>query len=373
MKTLAGIFAPIGTPFREDEEIDFPALEGNMEAYARSGILGYLALGSNGENKSLTEDEKLAVLRTIVAGRAPRPGGDRRRHLRGAARHGALLRGRRRDRAPISACCCRPSYFRKQMTDDVLFRYFATAADRSPIPLLVYNAPGFCGVAVSPGLVGRLGRAPQHRRHEGQRQLGHRVVPRLRERRLPRAGRVGELPLPGDDGAGPSAARCRWPTPSPRSPRAVPSRRGARRGRAGPAFQERCRRLNEAIAGRTACPGVKAAMTLAGLRGGFPRRPLLPLTPLRWPSLRDALVARGGSRWVSDILGRRRGHQPLQAGGLRARPGADAARSCVPYDVNVYDRGLRRHRAREVVAGSPAGSAPRLPSTSPASGSSRCR
>ena len=34
VKTLAGIFAPIGTPFREDEEIDFAALEDNMGVYA---------------------------------------------------------------------------------------------------------------------------------------------------------------------------------------------------------------------------------------------------------------------------------------------------------------------------------------------------
>ena len=53
-----------------------------------------------------------------------------------------------------------PGYFRKQMTDEVLYRYFSTLADRSPIPLLIYNAPGFCGVTVSPALVGRLAQHP---------------------------------------------------------------------------------------------------------------------------------------------------------------------------------------------------------------------
>jgi len=38
-----------------------------------------------------------------------------------------------------------PSYFRKQMTDEVLFRYFTTTADGSPIPLLAYNAPAVGG------------------------------------------------------------------------------------------------------------------------------------------------------------------------------------------------------------------------------------
>ena len=39
-----------------------------------------------------------------------------------------------------------PGYFRKQMTDDVLFRYFSSIADGAAIPLLLYNAPGFCGI-----------------------------------------------------------------------------------------------------------------------------------------------------------------------------------------------------------------------------------
>ena len=61
-----------------------------------------------------------------------------------------------RDAADLGADCglaLSPGYFRKQMTDDVLCRYFSTLADGSPIPLLLYNAPAFCGVTLSPALV----------------------------------------------------------------------------------------------------------------------------------------------------------------------------------------------------------------------------
>src|SRR5512140_3699167 len=63
---MAGVFVPISTPFTATEEVDFDALVFNVERYAASGVLGYLALGSNGENRSLTEEEKLRVLETIV-------------------------------------------------------------------------------------------------------------------------------------------------------------------------------------------------------------------------------------------------------------------------------------------------------------------
>ena len=62
---LMGVFAPITTPFTADGTVDYSGLEHNVRAYAKSGLKGFLALGSNGENKSLTNEEKLKVLEII--------------------------------------------------------------------------------------------------------------------------------------------------------------------------------------------------------------------------------------------------------------------------------------------------------------------
>ena len=66
LEKMAGVFVPISTPFADDEAVDYDALIFNLGRYAQSGVLGYLALGSNGENRSLTEEEKIRVLSTIV-------------------------------------------------------------------------------------------------------------------------------------------------------------------------------------------------------------------------------------------------------------------------------------------------------------------
>jgi dihydrodipicolinate synthase/N-acetylneuraminate lyase len=67
----------------------------------------------------------------------------------------------------------------------------------------------------------------------------------------------------------------------------------ARDERRGLPLQERVTRINQAIAGPYGPPGVKAAMTLAGYKGGIPRRPLQPLTAPQVEELRAVLEAEG--------------------------------------------------------------------------------
>ena len=61
----------------------------------------------------------------------------------------------------------------------------------------------------------------------------------------------------------------------------------------GVPLQNRVSRINAAISGAYGVAGVKAAMTLAGFRGGIPRRPLLPLDPGQVAGLKALLAAEG--------------------------------------------------------------------------------
>ena len=68
-----------------------------------------------------------------------------------------------------------PSFFKAQMTR----RRASSAttrevADASPVPVLLYNVTMFTGVTLQVEAVARLGRAPEHRRHEG---IGQRHRP----------------------------------------------------------------------------------------------------------------------------------------------------------------------------------------------------
>ncbi|HAX17497.1 MAG TPA: dihydrodipicolinate synthase family protein, partial [Actinobacteria bacterium] len=63
---LSGVFIPAITSFAVDEEVQYDKLEENIRNYNKTSIRGYLALGSNGENKSLTFGEKLKILEVFI-------------------------------------------------------------------------------------------------------------------------------------------------------------------------------------------------------------------------------------------------------------------------------------------------------------------
>lgn len=288
---LAGVFAPISTPFAPDEEVDYEALRSNLEFYARSGILGHLALGSNGENKSLTEEEKLRVLETILEHKAPHQvvmagatydaQRDTERFFRQAAALGADF-----------GLVLSPGYFRKQMTEEVLYRYFSTVADASPIPILLYNAPGFCGIALSPALVARLAGHPNI---VGMKDSAPSGIENFRASESDGfhvlAGSANFLfpaMMRGSIGGTVSLANS-FPHLAVELFRCGEARDEAR----GAPLQERIKRINETIAGVFGPAGVKAAMNLAGLKGGIPRRPLLPLTAEQQEEIRRFLLQEG--------------------------------------------------------------------------------
>lgn len=288
---LSGIFLPISTPFSMDEEVDWEGLKYNLDFYARTDIRGYLALGSNGENKSLTEEEKIRVLdavvrykgkgKIVIAGATYEAQRDSERFFRQATDLGADF-----------GLLLSPSYFRKEMTEDVLFRYFTGVANTSRIPILIYNAPGFCGVTLSPELVRRLA---EHPNIVGMKDSAHSGIENFlkvaSDSFLVLAGSVNFLfpaMMKGSPGGTVSLGN-----PFPHITMEL-FYCGVRRDEIeGTELQEKCSRLNNAISRRYGVPGVKAAMNLAGLKGGIPRRPLLPLSEEQKNEIKDALIKEG--------------------------------------------------------------------------------
>lgn len=159
-KNLMGVFAPITTPFDEKGEVAYNKLIDNMKFYAKSGLKGYLALGSNGENKSLTTEEKTKVLDTIIKHKGTNQfvmAGCIFESTKETIEFAKIAEGLGSDFITLLP----PSYFKKEMTDAVLLRYFSEVANNVKKPCLVYNAPQFCGGTVlSVSLIKDLAKHP---------------------------------------------------------------------------------------------------------------------------------------------------------------------------------------------------------------------
>lgn len=153
---ISGIFAPIVTPFDENENICFDSIRDNILRYNHTDLRGYMPLGSNGEFLGLTDSEALQVLETVCKYKAPEKvvvGGCGRESACKTVEFIRQVAGYGLDLAFILP----PHYFLSHMTDEHLYRYYAQVADASPIPIVIYNAPKFAGgLDLSPALIRRL-------------------------------------------------------------------------------------------------------------------------------------------------------------------------------------------------------------------------
>ena len=156
---LSGIFPPNMTCFI-NEEVAYDKIRMNIEKYEETSIAGYFPLGSNGEFRSLTDEESLRVVEVYQKHK-----GKDKVLMAGVARESAKttieFTKKVADLGVEFATILPPNYFVNVMTDDVLTKYYTYVADKSPIPIVLYNAPKFAqDLLLSPSLITRVATHP---------------------------------------------------------------------------------------------------------------------------------------------------------------------------------------------------------------------
>jgi len=288
---LSGVFAPITTPFRDDR-VDEEALIYNIEKMNRTDLTGYFALGTNGEFKSLSLEERWRVLETVLrhrgkdkvvmAGCGAESSHESMELVRKAADLGADL-----------ASLLMPSFFAKKMTLEVMERYVRRIADSSPLPVVLYNNPGVAaGVTIRADLLRRLA---DHPRVVGLKDSSKETFRENLAATAPGfsvlAGSAAfflELLRAGGKGGVLSLANV-LPEECVRLYRAHAAGQAEEADRLNALLVE----LNSQVSGSFGVAGVKAAMDLTGYRGGEPRHPLLGLKSAELNQVRAALHRSG--------------------------------------------------------------------------------
>src|ERR1700720_4194885 len=156
---LHGIFPPITTPFYPDGNIYFKKLESNVERYSRTPCAGIVVLGSTGEAILLSDQERRDVLKSAREAAAPN-----KVLIAGTGIESAIETLRLTEYAAELgydvAMVRTPHYYKKQMQPASILAFYRTVADRSPLPIIIYNFPQATGYDIPAELVIELAGHP---------------------------------------------------------------------------------------------------------------------------------------------------------------------------------------------------------------------
>jgi len=156
---LHGIFPPITTPFYPDGNVYFKKLESNVERYSRTPCAGIVVLGSTGEAIMLSDQERCDVLKSARAAAAPN-----KVLIAGTGVESAIETLRLTEYAAELgydvAMVRTPHYYKKQMQPANILAFYRTVADRSPLPVIIYNFPPATGYDIPAELVIELAEHP---------------------------------------------------------------------------------------------------------------------------------------------------------------------------------------------------------------------
>lgn len=135
---LRGILPALATPLTPDLEPDEAGLRRLVQYQLEAGVVGLFACSSTGEGPMLTDEQWSRVLGWAireVEGRVPVLA-----HVTDVGVPRVLDRVRRAaDLGAAAVAAAAPYYY--QHTDAEVIDFFVTIADRSPLPLFVYNIP----------------------------------------------------------------------------------------------------------------------------------------------------------------------------------------------------------------------------------------
>lgn len=287
VKKLSGVLIPICTPF-SNGKVDINKLEKNMEAFCQTELQAYFALGSNGENCLLNEGERKKVLSIILKKRGKNQlvmAGCSHESTQGTINLTKWVAEIGAEIASIQP----PHYFKKVMSDKAIIQFYEEVADNSPLPVVIYNAPGFTGgVTLSVNTISSLSKHPNIIGMKDSSPTGPGIFLTVVDKEFSVMAGSANIFLStlvmGGVGGVLSIANYH--------PRACCKLYELfKQGKIEEAkrLQYTIIRLNRAVSGKYGVAGVKAAMDIVGLFGGNPRLPLLPLNIDEKKSIYDAL------------------------------------------------------------------------------------
>lgn len=140
-----GVFTALVTPFDEQGKVDDEALRRLVDFQIENGVSGLLPTGTTGESPTLSHDEHIHVVETVIDqanGRVPVIAG-----TGSNSTEEAIFMTKKAAEAGADATLQVCPYYNKP-TQHSLVQHFTTIANEGGLPVIVYNIQGRTGVNI---------------------------------------------------------------------------------------------------------------------------------------------------------------------------------------------------------------------------------
>jgi 4-hydroxy-2-oxoglutarate aldolase len=274
---VSGIFPALTTPYHEDGSIALGHFKANLTRYNKTGLAGYVVLGSTGESVLLSLAEADSLL---VAGKeAAAPG---KLLIAGTGAESTAETIARTKRAAAlgyhAALVKTPYYYKPAYKAETYLRHYRSVADASPIPILLYSVPIFTGVTLETPEIVALAQHPNItgiKDSSGGIQRIVEVAVQAPKEFCILTGSAGVLHAALVSGAKGAILALASALPE----KCVELFELCKSGQHASAqtLQQHLAVASKAIVSEGGIAGLKHAMDLRGLYGGLPRLPLLPV------------------------------------------------------------------------------------------------
>lgn len=158
LSNLRGSIVALVTPFKENGDIDFDALDRLVDFHLDNKTDGILVLGTTGESSTMTDAEDVAVAQHVVNrvnGRVPVIGGAGSNSTRES-----LNKAKSLQMIGCDGLLLITPYYNKSNEEGV-YRHFVTVLDQIEIPAILYNVPSRTGCSINERNVARLAQHPK--------------------------------------------------------------------------------------------------------------------------------------------------------------------------------------------------------------------
>jgi 4-hydroxy-2-oxoglutarate aldolase len=276
---LQGIFPALTTCFDHEGKLYKAKIFHNIEKLNHIALTGYVVCGSTGETPLLSVPERFQLMEWVREASA-----SGKILIAGVGAESVHETVELANRAAAigfdAALVLTPFYYRNQMhCSETQALFFRAVADRSKLPVLLYNIPQVTGYALPVDAIAALS---QHPNIAGMKDSSGDLE---KQSEAIRAVKPGFQVLTGSSASiaealhnGASGAILALANPLPYACVTIWEAHRTREHEAARDWQSRIVPASRLIASKHGIPGLKYAMELNGYYGGPPRLPLLPVS-----------------------------------------------------------------------------------------------